>query len=62
MHEYSVGLATPKSSEDMEKVAESFRAGQNKERERIWERIELMSKNGHVSEALFVLREIVWDD
>ena len=60
--EYTVGLAKASTPEDMSFVASAFRAGQEKERERIWAALEADSKNGHLQVALFKLRKIVYND
>jgi hypothetical protein len=61
--EYSVGLATPSSPEDMEFVAQAFRAGQEKERERIYNTLTNNAKgyeNMYIS--LYNLRKIIYND
>ena len=42
MFEYEVTLAEPSSPEDMEFVAKSYRAGQKKQQDEIWSRLEPM--------------------
>lgn len=60
--EYSVGLANASTPEDMKFVSDAFRAGQEKERERIWAEIEAGSSNGYFEMALFKLRKIINND
>lgn len=61
--EYSVGLADASTPEDMNFVAQAFRAGQLKERERISKQLEIEA-NGydHLHIALFKLRKIIDND
>lgn len=62
-HEYSVGLADASTPEDMNFVAKAFKAGQQKERERILAELEAAANgydNLHI--ALFKLRKIVNND
>lgn len=40
MFEYGIDLAEPSSAQDMEFVVKSFRAGQKKQQDQIWERLE----------------------
>lgn len=61
-HEYSVGLAEASTPKDMNFVAEAFRAGQLKERQRITDELESLAQNGVLTIALFKLRKIIGDD
>lgn len=61
--EYGVELAAASTPEDMQFIADAFRAGQQKERERI--EAELVAEaNGydHLQIALFKLKSIIYQD
>ena len=61
--EYSVGLAEASTPENMNFVAQAFRAGQLKEQERISKELEAAA-NGydHLHIPLFKLRKIINND
>lgn len=61
--EYSVGLSTASTPEDMEFVASAFRAGEQRERQRIMSELESLAKgSGYLEIALFKLRKIINND
>lgn len=61
--EYAVSLADASSPKDMEFVAGAFRAGQDKEQQRILYALEaLADKNGYLQITLFELRKIINND
>lgn len=54
-HEYSVGLARPRTKEELSMVRDAYLLGKKGERERILKILSLLSSGGIVSEALFSL-------
>ena len=62
-HEYPVELSKARTPEDMGFVSDAFKAGQQKERERISRELESLA-NGydHLHIALFKLRKIINND
>jgi hypothetical protein len=57
--EYGVDLASPRTPQDMQFVADAFAAGQQKERERIEQALTAKSSSGHLSIAVFELQNII---
>lgn len=55
--EYGVGLAA--KPEEMNRIALAFRAGEQKQIDRILSELSAISKNGHIHEAMFVIERIV---
>lgn len=62
-HEYSVSLADARTPEDMISVVSAFKAGQEKERQRIKDELEnLYAKHDDAYVVLFKLRKIINND
>jgi predicted nucleotidyltransferase len=57
--EYGVDLATPRTPQDMQFVADAFAAGQAKERARIEQALLAESSGGHLDIAIFKLQKII---
>jgi hypothetical protein len=57
--EYSVGLANASTPEEMEFVASAFRAGQEKERNRILSDLLAETNNDYLQIAVFKLKNII---
>ena len=62
-HEYPVSLAEASTPEEMGFVAKAFKAGQEKEQDRIYKEL-LANSNGydHIHIAIFKLRKIIYND
>ncbi len=61
--EYGVALSTASTPKDMEFVANAYRAGEQKERQRIYKKLQTLTNNGgYISIPLFQLKEIIDND
>lgn len=59
MFEYEADLAKARSPEDMQFVADAYRAGSDQRASEILNSLRRLSVNGHLSLALFQLEKII---
>lgn len=59
MFEYEADLAAARSKEDMQFVADAYRAGAKQQIENIIEALRPLSKGGQVSDAWFKIEKII---